>query len=209
MKPDPRDPQGKIWSKDATPAGLQAYGMDPVPGAGASDGSGEAHVSSDASLPFPQRTALALREEFGSEVLQIILFRDEWTAVVKPERILEIMKFLRDTWNYRMCHDVSSVDLYPEEPRFMVVYHLLNLEAAVRFRVKCPLPGEAPEIDSVVGLWPGADYTEREVYDLMGIRFRGHPDLRRILMPDDYEHHPLRKDFPLTGFPVGIDKLKD
>jgi NADH-quinone oxidoreductase subunit C len=108
-----------------------------------------------------------------------------------------------------MCHDVTSVDLYPGEPRFMVVYHLLNLDKAVRFRVKSPLPGEAPEIDSVVGIWTGADYAEREVYDLMGIRFRGHPDLRRILMPEDYEHHPLRKDFPLTGFPVGIDTLKD
>jgi NADH-quinone oxidoreductase subunit C len=209
MKPDSRNAQGKLPAKDGTPAGLQAYGMDPLPGAESSDGSGEPHVSSDTGLPFAERTALALREEFGSELLQIIVFRDEWTAVMKPERILEFMTFLRDTWNYRMCHDVSSVDLYPEEPRFMAVYHLLNLEQGVRFRVKCPLPGEAPEIDSVVGIWTGADYTEREVFDLMGIRVRGHPDLRRILMSEDYEHHPLRKDFPLTGFPVGIDKLKD
>jgi NADH-quinone oxidoreductase subunit C len=108
-----------------------------------------------------------------------------------------------------MCHDVTSVDLYPEEPRFMVVYHLLNLETATRFRVKAPVSGEKPEIDSVVPIWTGADYTEREVYDLMGITFRGHPDLRRILMMEDYQHHPLRKDFPLTGFPVGIDALKD
>ncbi len=195
--------------KDGTPAGLEAYGVGPVPGAEPVPESGAPHVSTDAELPFAERTALAIREAFGPEFLQIIVFRDEWTVVVKPERILEIMKFLRDTWNYRMCHDVTSVDLYPAEPRFMVVYHLLNLDKAVRFRVKCPLPGEAPEIDSVVGIWTGADYAEREVYDLMGIRFRGHPDLRRILMPDDYEHHPLRKDFPLTGFPVGIDTLKD
>jgi NADH-quinone oxidoreductase subunit C len=130
-------------------------------------------------------------------------------VTVKPERILEIMKFLRDTWSYRMCHDVTSVDLYPNEPRFMVVYHLLSLDRATRFRVKSPIPGDKPEIDSVVPIWTGADYTEREVFDMMGIRFKGHPDLRRILMPEDYEHHPLRKDFPLTGFPVGIDAIKE
>ena len=152
---------------------------------------------------------MALKEEFAQEVIQIVHFRGEWTAVMKPERILDYMKFLRDTWNYRMCHDVTSVDLYPDEPRFMVVYHLLNLDRAARFRVKCPVSGENPEIQSVVSLWTGAEYPEREVFDLMGIGFKDHPDLRRILMPEDYEHHPLRKDFPLTGFPVGIDALKD
>jgi NADH-quinone oxidoreductase subunit C len=128
---------------------------------------------------------------------------------MKPGRLLDFMRFLRDDWGYRMCHDVTSVDLYPQEPRFMMVYHLLNLEQAVRFRVKCPVSGEHPEIESVVPLWKGAEFTEREVYDMMGIVFLHHPDLRRILMPADYEHYPMRKDFPLTGFPVGIDALKE
>ncbi len=213
MKPDARHPMGKRRADEGTPAGLQPYGLG-LPGgeaaaeAPSSEAAGD-RTSANTGLPFAERTALALREEYGSDLIQVILFRGEWTAVMKPERILAYMKFLRDTWNYKMCHDVTSVDLYPDEPRFMVVYHLLNLEAATRFRVKCPLPGDAPGIDSVVPLWKGADYAEREVFDLMGIRFRGHPDLRRILMPEDYDHHPLRKDFPLTGFPVGIDTLKD
>jgi NADH-quinone oxidoreductase subunit C len=198
---------GKRYGEKATPAGLQAFGPPPEEGSEAAGG-GEL-TSRNTELDFAERTALALREDFPGEVIQVVKFRGEWTAVMKPERLLEIMKFLRDTWSYKMCHGVTSVDLYPSEPRFMVVYHLLNLNRAVRFRVKCPVPGDEPEIDSVVPIWTGADYTEREVYDLMGIRFRGHPDLRRILMPEDYEHHPLRKDFPLTGFPVGIDALKD
>ncbi len=213
MKPDKPHPMGKRWGKDGTEAGPGAYGIRP--GAAPEEGeAAEASAPEDArsantELEFAERTALALREEFGSELIQIVHFRGEWTAIMKPEQILRIMTFLRDTWNYKMCHDVTSVDLYPEEPRFMVVYHLLNIDRATRFRVKCPVPGEEPEIDSVVPIWVGAAYTEREVYDLMGIRFRGHPDLRRILMPEDYENHPLRKDFPLTGFPVGIDTLKD
>lgn len=204
-RPEPRDPQGKIRRQEATPAGLSAF--EP-PQADPKD-PGKPPVSSDTDLEFEARSALAVREEFPDEVLQIITFRREWTVVVKPERIVEIMTFLRDVWHYKMCHDVTSVDLYPDEPRFMVVYHLLNLDRAARFRVKAPIPGDQPEIDSVVPVWTGAEYTEREVYDLMGIRFRNHPDLRRILMMEDYEHHPLRKDFPLTGFPVGIDAVKD
>jgi len=195
---------GKRWADRSIPAGPTPFGAPE-----GSLGPSENARSTNPDLDFAERSALALREEFGSEVLQIVCFRQEWTVVMKPERLLEFMTFLRDTWGYRMFHDVSSVDLYPKEPRFMAVYHLLNLDQAARFRVKCPLPGEKPEIESVVGVWTGADYAEREVYDLMGITFRNHPDLRRILMMDDYEHHPLRKDFPLTGFPVGIDALKD
>lgn len=204
--PQLRDQQGKRWDKTRTPAGPGAFGAPTTGEAEAAEGPIE---SGNTELEFARRSALAVREQFGSEVIEIVQFRGEWTVTVKPERILDIMKFLRDTWNYRMCHDVTSVDLYPEEPRFMVVYHLLNLETATRFRVKAPVSGEKPEIDSVVPIWTGADFTEREVYDLMGITFRGHPDLRRILMMEDYQHHPLRKDFPLTGFPLGIDTLKD
>jgi NADH-quinone oxidoreductase subunit C len=197
-KPSSRDPQGKNWNPQGTPTGYQAFTAPR-----------ESAPQEGVAATYAERTALALRERYPSETLQIAAFRGEITAVLRPERLLDFMKFLRDDWGYTMCHDVTSVDLYPHEPRFMVVYHLLNLEQAVRFRVKCPLPGETPEIESVVPLWKGADYTEREVYDMMGIVFLHHPDLRRILMPADYEHFPMRKDFPLTGFPVGIDALKD
>jgi NADH-quinone oxidoreductase subunit C len=189
---------GKNFDPAGTPSGYQAFTAPPAPA-----------PREEAQATYAERTALALREAFPSEVLKVAVFRGEVTAVMKPGRLLDFMKFLRDTWGYAMCHDVTSVDLYPQEPRFMVVYHLLNLEQAVRFRVKCPVPGETPEIESVVPLWKGAEYTEREAYDMMGIVFLHHPDLRRILMPADYEHFPMRKDFPLTGFPVGIDALKD
>ena len=212
MKHDRPHPMGKHRADEGTSAGPSALGIGPAAEPGgdeSSPGATPVPASTDVNLEFAHRTALALREEFPSELLQIVHFRGEWTAVMKRERIVDIMKFLRDAWNYKMCQDVTSVDMYPEEPRFLVVYHLLNLDQATRFRVKCPLPGHEPHIDSVVPVWVGAEYAEREVFDLMGIRFHGHPDLRRILTPDDYEHHPLRKDFPVAGFPMGIDKLKD
>jgi len=203
-RPEPPDPMGKRWSEEGTPAGPQAFGVEATPESPALTG-----TSNDPSLPYAERSLLALRESFASDLLQIIRFRGEWTAVMRPQRLREYMKFRRDSWRYAMCHDVTAVDLYPDEPRFMVVYHLLSLEQATRLRVKCPVQGETPEIDSVVPIWTGAEYTEREVFDMFGIRFRGHPDLRRILMMEDYQHYPLRKDFPLTGFPVGIDAVKD
>jgi NADH-quinone oxidoreductase subunit C len=94
---------------------------------------------------------------------------------------------------------VTAVDRYPAEPRFELVYHLHSLERKERVRLKCQVSGEAPAIDSVTSVWRGANWYEREVFDLFGIQFVGHPDLRRIMMPDDWEGHPLRKDYPITG----------
>jgi NADH-quinone oxidoreductase subunit C len=97
---------------------------------------------------------------------------------------------------------VTAVDRYPAEPRFEVVYHLHSIEGNERVRLKCRLGGGQPEIDSVTSVWRSANWYEREVFDLFGIRFAGHPDLRRIMMPDDWEGHPLRKDYPTTGYRV-------
>jgi len=94
---------------------------------------------------------------------------------------------------------VTAVDRYPAEPRFEVVYHLHSVERNLRVRLKCRLGGENPQIESVTSVWRGANWYEREVFDLFGIRFNGHPDLRRIMMPEDWEGHPLRKDYPVTG----------
>ena len=94
---------------------------------------------------------------------------------------------------------VTAVDRDPSDPRFEVVYHLHSIEHNERIRLKCRLSGENPEIDSVTSVWRSADWYEREVFDLFGIRFAGHPDLRRIMLPDDWEGHPLRKDYPITG----------
>jgi NADH-quinone oxidoreductase subunit C len=92
------------------------------------------------------------------------------------------------------------VDRYPAEPRFEVVYHLHSIEQNDRLRLKCRVPGTDPVIESVTSVWRSANWYEREVFDLFGIQFLNHPDLRRIMMPEDWEGHPLRKDYPITGF---------
>lgn len=130
-------------------------------------------------------------------------FRGETTVTVPAERILEALRMLRDApEGTPVLTDLTAVDRFPREPRFEVVYLLTGYAPPVRLRVKAPLPGDAPVIASATGVWPAADWLEREVFDMFGIRFDGHPRLRRILMPDDWEGHPLRKDFPLTEEPV-------
>jgi NADH-quinone oxidoreductase subunit C len=128
--------------------------------------------------------------------------------MVDPERILEALGWLRNTpgQEYRFLASLHGVDYLPSEPRFGVVYELLSMPRVERLRVRAALadPGgdELPEIDSAVPLFPGAEFPEREAYDFFGIVFRGHPDLRRILMPEDYVGWPLRRDFPVGGEPV-------
>jgi len=128
------------------------------------------------------------------------LDRGELTLVVRAERIGEVSEFLKAKRGYRFLSDVTAVDWYPSEPRFEVVYHLFCHERKERLRLKCRLGGEHPEIASVVGVWSAANWYEREVFDLFGIRFAGHPHLRRILMPEEWQGHPLRKDYPVTGY---------
>ena len=129
------------------------------------------------------------------------------TARVRPERILQVMTFLRDApgLQFEMLSDLTAVDYLGETPRFEVVYHLYSVAMNHRVRIKARVPEERPEIDSLVGLWPTANWLEREVWDLYGVRFRGHPDLRRLLLYEEFEGHPLRKDYakearqPLVG----------
>ena len=121
--------------------------------------------------------------------------------IVNPERILDVLRWLHDTpgQEYRFLSSLHGVDYLPAEPRFGVVYELLNMDRVERLRVRAALadPGgdELPELESCVPVFAGAEFQEREVYDFFGINFRGHPDLRRILMPEDWPGHPLRKDF--------------
>jgi NADH-quinone oxidoreductase subunit C len=128
--------------------------------------------------------------------------------IVDPAKILDVLRWLRDApgQEYRFLASLHGVDYLPAEPRFGVIYELLNMPRVERLRVRAALadPGEdeLPEIDSCVELFATADFQEREVYDFFGIAFRGHPDLRRILMPEDYVGWPQRRDFPLGGEPV-------
>ena len=128
--------------------------------------------------------------------------------IANPDRILDVLRWLRDTpsQEYRFLSSLHGVDYLPATPRFGVVYELLNMPRVERLRVRAALgdPGgeELPELDSCVELFPGAEFHEREVYDFFGIVFRGHPDPRRILMPEEYVGWPQRRDFPVGGEPV-------
>ena len=125
--------------------------------------------------------------------------RGELTLEIAPSRIVSVCVFLKHDQQFERLSSVTAVDRYPAEPRFEVVYHLHSLARKERLRLKCRLGGERPEIESVTSVWRSANWYEREVFDLFGINFTGHPDLRRIMMPDDWEGHPLRKDYPVTG----------
>lgn len=143
-----------------------------------------------------------LREFDSAAVEETQVFRGELTLRIRADRLRRVCEFLRDApgLSFKYLSDVTAVDHFPNEPRFDVVYHLLSLESLRRLRLKVQLSQEDPKVESVVLVWPGANAFEREVFDLFGIRFEGHPFLRRILMPEDWEGHPLRKDYPTEGF---------
>jgi NADH-quinone oxidoreductase subunit C len=129
-------------------------------------------------------------------------FRGELTVYVKAGALVRVSEFLRDdlSLSYKFLADVTAVDLYPNEPRFELIYHLLSLKTAERLRLKVRTGGDDPRVDSLVPVYPSANAFEREVFDLFGIQFTGHPYLRRILMPEDWEGYPLRKDYPVEGY---------
>jgi len=125
--------------------------------------------------------------------------RGELALELAPSRILSVCGFLKHDQGFIRLSTVTAVDRYPAEPRFEVIYELHSIDRKERVRLRCRVRGEDPVIDSVTSVWRSANWYEREVFDLFGIRFLNHPDLRRILMPDDWEGHPLRKDYPITG----------
>jgi NADH-quinone oxidoreductase subunit C len=125
--------------------------------------------------------------------------RKELTLELAPAKILSVCGFLKYDQKFVRLSTVTAVDRYPAEPRFEVVYHLHSIEPCQRLRLKCRVRGEDPVVESVVPVWRSAEWYEREVFDLFGIQFVNHPDLRRIMLPDDWEGHPLRKDYPITG----------
>ncbi len=125
--------------------------------------------------------------------------RGELTLEIAPAKIVAVCEFLKSSEKFERLSTVTGVDRYPAEPRFEVVYHLHSVERNQRLRLKCRLSGSDPAIDSVTPVWRSANWYERETFDLYGVRFRNHPDLRRIMLPEEYEGHPLRKDYPVTG----------
>ncbi|HEX6544326.1 MAG TPA: NADH-quinone oxidoreductase subunit C [Ktedonobacterales bacterium] len=154
--------------------------------------------------PLAEATVALVRDRFPDGVLEAIEHRGEMTIVVRPEIIAEVCRTLRDddSLAYNFLADITAVDWPERDPRYDVVYHLLSLATYAVVRLKVRVGDEDtpdPEIPTVTTVWPGANWFEREIYDLFGIRFAGHPDLTRIMMPEDWVGHPLRKDYPLTG----------
>jgi NADH-quinone oxidoreductase subunit C len=155
--------------------------------------------------PAPRdATAVFVADHFAAALLESVTYRDETTLVLAPDTLVEVCQALRDepTLRYDYLADVTAVDWPERTPRFDVVYHLLSLQtrARVRLKVRVGQPEEEhPAVPSVHAVWPTANWYEREIYDLFGIAFTNHPDLRRLLMPADWEGYPLRKDYPLTG----------
>jgi NADH-quinone oxidoreductase subunit C len=146
-----------------------------------------------------QSTLDTLRERFEAQVSE---FRGQTTLTIQPEHIVSVIQTLRDGSSdyagFDMLADLTAVDYWPKmEPRFHVVYQLASVKYNQRLTVRVPVHGESPNVPSVEGIFPNANWYEREVWDLFGIHFEGNSDLRRILMPTDWEGHPLRKDYPL------------
>ena len=142
-----------------------------------------------------QSAAQAIQERFGAEINE---FRGDISLLVSPDQIVVVCRMLRDEFNFEMLSAETAVDYWPElEPRFHLVYQLYSLVNNVRISLRVPLHGNAPSLPTIEIVFPNANWHEREIWDMFGIRFEGHSDLRRILMPYEWEGHPLRKDYPL------------
>ena len=141
-----------------------------------------------------------LRKWNAKSVAEVIEFHGETTLVVPRELLRAAAEFCRTDLEFNFLSDATSVDRFPVEPRFELNYHLVSIPKKTKIRLRTRVGGADPVVDSLVPVWPGAGWLEREIFDLMGIRFNGHPDLRRILLPDDWEGYPLRRDYPTEGF---------
>jgi len=151
------------------------------------------------------RELLASSERlFGSKILAKTEFRGETTFLIARQNVRELAQFCRDELCFDYLLDISSVDNFGLDPRFEVVYELYSLKMGAHLRLKLTASEDDPTVDSISDIWPAADWHEREIYDMMGIRFNNHPDLRRILMWEGYPYFPLRKEFPLEGLPSNM-----
>ena len=146
--------------------------------------------------------AECLRSWNPQAIAKVIEFRNETTIVVPPNLFRAVAERCRADaqLQFNLLTDATCVDRFPVEPRFELNYHLVSIPRRDRVRLQVELNSQDPVVDSLVSVWPGANWLEREIFDLFGIHFTGHPDLRRILLPDDWEGYPLRKDFPVEGY---------
>ncbi len=146
----------------------------------------------------------ALKERFAEDVHDVVLYANEHTVRVSRERLLEVAGFLKNDLGFAYLVDLGATDRFTEDDRFEVFYNLVSIKSQKRLRLKVWVDEENAVVDSVSGLFRSANWYEREAWDMMGIRFEGHEDLRRMFMPEDFEYHPQRKEFPLLGIPGSL-----
>jgi NADH-quinone oxidoreductase subunit C len=151
----------------------------------------------DAMRQIPALAALEARDP--ALIAEARLDREQPMVWVPSDRLVEVCRFLKSEQGYLRLSFVTAIDWYPLDPRFEVAYEVHSFARNHWLRLKCRLGEASPEIESVTGVWGNANWYEREVFDLFGIRFRHHPNLKRIMMPSDWEGHPLRKDYPVSG----------
>ena len=147
-----------------------------------------------------------LKDKFPKYNFETSEFRNELTVKLDKKNIVKVCKFLKEDeeLEFKLCEDVTAIDWAKRADRFTVVYHIFSLKHNYRLRLKADVDESDCSIDSVTSVWRSANWAEREAYDMYGIKFKGHPDLRRMYMPEEFEYHPLRKDFPLMGIPGSL-----
>ncbi len=147
-----------------------------------------------------------VKEKFGNAVVEISDSRGDLSLTVNKDVIVELAKFLKDENDllFVMCKDITAIDWATRKKRFTVVYHVYSFKLNYNLRIKANLDNEPPSIESVTSIWRSAEWYERETYDMYGIIFENHPDLRRMYMPEGFEYYPLRKDFPVLGIPDSL-----
>jgi NADH-quinone oxidoreductase subunit C len=161
-------------------------------------------MSLELSEPI-QKAVDGLNEKFGEQIKEVYQQTGDTYIVAEREAIVDVCRLLSDQFHFTYLTDVFGIDRYTSEERFEVVYNMISLRDGVRLFVKVRCEEENPEVDSVAEVWASANWFEREVYDMFGVRFNNHPDHRRIFMPEDFDYFPLRKEFPLLGIPGSIE----
>jgi len=152
-----------------------------------------------------QKVIDSLSEKFSDKVIEVYQSSGDTFVRIESSALIEVCTFLKKECNFIYLSDIVGTDRYTSDDRFEVIYNLLSFKDQTRLFLKVWCDEENPELESVTKIWPGANWNEREVYDMYGIRFKNHPDFRRIFMPEDFDYFPLRKEFPLLGIPGSIE----
>lgn len=147
-----------------------------------------------------------LKKNFGEFIQEVTDFRNDLSITIASSKIVDVAKFLKEDseLEFVMCKDVTAIDWATRKNRFTVVYHIYSFKNNYFLRLKSNIVEETPAIDSVTSVWPSANWYERETFDMYGIIFNNHPDLRRMYMPEGFQYHPLRKEFPVLGIPGSL-----